>query len=137
MSDFSGLMSSICALAKAAAKLLMDWLDRCMVGLPGKTVKADGARFGPLGPNAMANRLLGILWHKALKFDLGLLVLEMRGFRPRITPQRIPPRRWTRSYRQSAQLRSAALAARQRTTVGGSPFSTQRQNFRSAVTTEC
>lgn len=77
--EFSGLTSSICALARAAAKLLMVWLDRWMVGSRSKKVKADGAGLGPLGAEAMTDRLLGILWHKILELDLGLLVLKMRS----------------------------------------------------------
>jgi hypothetical protein len=50
-----------------------------MVGLSTQKIKADGARFGPLGTDAVANRLLGILWHQVLKLDLGLLVLKMHN----------------------------------------------------------
>ena len=75
VSDFSGLTSSICALAKAAAKLLIDWLDRCMIGLRNDNIKADRARFGPLGAETMADGLLSVLRHKAPKLALGLLVL--------------------------------------------------------------
>jgi hypothetical protein len=58
-----------------AAKLLMDWLDRCMISLFSDHIKADGAGFGALGTDAVTNRLLGILRHQALKLALGLLML--------------------------------------------------------------
>ena len=39
--DFSGLASSVCALANAEARAAMESLERCMVELPGKEVEAD------------------------------------------------------------------------------------------------
>ena len=46
-SDFSGLASSICALASAAASEAMESLVRCMTALlaavTGQQIKADGA----------------------------------------------------------------------------------------------
>jgi len=54
-----------------------------MVGLRSEKVKADRAGFGPLGANAMANRLLGIMGHKIFKLNLGLLMLKMCSSGPR------------------------------------------------------
>src|SRR6185503_6901053 len=75
--DFAGLVSSACALANAAARQAMDSLDRCMAGLLDEEVETHGAGFRALGADPMADRLLGILWHKALEFGLGMLVFEM------------------------------------------------------------
>src|SRR5215469_1543919 len=68
ISDFSGLMSSICALASAVASAAIDGLERCMarlLGRGGQEVKTDGARFRTLGPDPMATRLLRIFRHQA------------------------------------------------------------------------
>jgi hypothetical protein len=59
--DFSGLVSSACALASAAARQAMDSLDRCMAALLDEEVEAHGAGFRALGADAMADRLLGSL----------------------------------------------------------------------------
>jgi hypothetical protein len=59
----------------------MDSLDRCMAAVLDEEVEGHGAGFRALGAEAMADRLLGILGHQALR-------------------RRIPPRRWSRSYRQ-------------------------------------
>src|SRR5580704_14058768 len=82
-SDFSGLVNSACALASAAARHAMDSLDRCMgAALLHKKVEAHSAGFRALGPDAVAERLLGILRHQVLEFGLGLLVLEVGGPSP-------------------------------------------------------
>ena len=75
-SDFSGLVSSVCALASAAAMVPIASLDRCMAALHAEKVEADRAGFGALGANPMADRLLGVFWHQALQFGLGFFVLE-------------------------------------------------------------
>src|SRR5580704_15013637 len=91
--DFSGLVSSACALANAAARQAMDSLDRCMAALLVEEVEAHGSGFRAFGADAVTDRLLGILRHKALQFGLGLFVFEMSHpgpgkdageFRPRI-----------------------------------------------------
>src|SRR5580704_14364628 len=74
--DFSGLMSSTCARARAAARLPMELLDCCMAILGIQELKGDGAGFGALGAHAMANGLPRVLRHKALQFSLGALVFE-------------------------------------------------------------
>src|SRR3984957_1109614 len=91
--DFSGLVSSDWALARALAMAPIDSLDRCIAGLHFKEIKADGAGFGALGPDAVPDGLLGVLRHQALEFGLGVFVLQKGGsalpkqageFRPRI-----------------------------------------------------
>ena len=61
--DFSGLMSSTCARARAAAKLPMEPLDCCMAILSIPEVKGDGAGFRAFGENSMTDRLLRVLGH--------------------------------------------------------------------------
>ena len=56
-SDFSGLVSSACAFANAAAKAAMDSLDRCMTALLDEEVEAHGAAFRTFGADAVADRL--------------------------------------------------------------------------------
>ena len=75
-SDFSGLVSSDWALARALAMAPIDSLERCMFGLHFKQIEADGAGFRALSPHAMSPRLLGILGHEPLEFGLGILVLQ-------------------------------------------------------------
>jgi hypothetical protein len=90
-SDFSGLTSSACALANAAARLAMDGLDLCTAALHAEEVEAHGARFRALGPDAMPGRLLGILWHQTLQFGLGLFMFEMRRTGPRENRSKLRP----------------------------------------------
>src|SRR6202167_3525968 len=119
--DFSGFTSSICALARAAARLAMPSLDRCMIILHFEEVEADGAGFRALGPDAMADRLMRVLRYQLFEFGLGLFVLGMgrlgasknpSEFRPRIRgrhvddPYRIDPGfRWL----QAEQARALAI----------------------------
>src|SRR6266567_452386 len=79
-SDFSGLVSSACALASAAAMVPMDSLERCMAALHAQDIKAHRTGFGSFGSNAMADRFLGVVRHKGLELRLGLL---MHRFDPR------------------------------------------------------
>src|SRR5580700_6161535 len=90
--DFSGLTSSACALANAAARLAMDGLDLCTAALRAEEVEADGARFRTLGPDAMPSRLLGILRHQILQFGLGLFMFEVRRTGPRENRSKLRPR---------------------------------------------
>src|SRR6266436_7970787 len=76
VSDFSGLASSIWAFARAPAIAPMVSLQRCMTDLRDLEVKADGARFGSLGPDAMPDRLLGILRHQLLQLDFRGFMIE-------------------------------------------------------------
>src|SRR6476660_3358015 len=77
-SDFSGLVSSDWALARALAMAPIDSLERCMFRLHLKEVETDGACPRPLGPDAVPDRLLGILGHERFQFSLSVLVLEER-----------------------------------------------------------
>src|SRR5260370_24698175 len=70
--DFSGLVSSPWALARAAAMAPIDSLERCIGHL--HQVEADGAGFGAFCPEAMSDRLLGILRHQFLELGLGALM---------------------------------------------------------------
>src|SRR5580692_5114848 len=81
--DFSGVTSSACALAKAAARLAMDGLDLCTATLHAEEIKAHRARLRTLGADAMADRLLGIVRHQTLQFCLGLFMFEVRRTGPR------------------------------------------------------
>src|SRR2546430_15911879 len=75
--DFSGLVSSACALASAAAMVPIDSLDRCMAALHAQDIKAHRTCFGTLGSDPMPDCLLGVLRHKPLELRLGGLVLEI------------------------------------------------------------
>src|SRR5438132_492782 len=75
-SDFSGLVSSACALASAAAIAPIVSLERCMGRLPVAEVEAHRAGFRALGANAVTDGLLGVLRDEALELGLGLLMLE-------------------------------------------------------------
>src|SRR5262249_43644772 len=80
-SDFSGLASSICALASAVASAAIERLGRCMAHLlrgDGQKVKADRAGFGAPRANAVANCFFGILRDQVIELRLGLLVLKVR-----------------------------------------------------------
>src|SRR3954465_2067704 len=63
-SDFSGLVSSAWALAKAPAKAATDSLERGIGHL--HQVKVHRPGFGALGPDAVADRLLGLVRHQRL-----------------------------------------------------------------------
>src|ERR1700693_3233602 len=76
VSDFSGLVISAWALARAAAMAPMVSLERCMAHLHVQEVKADGAGFGPLGSHNVAGCLLGVFRHQCLQFELRALVLQ-------------------------------------------------------------
>src|SRR5260221_14639261 len=75
-SDFSGLVSSIWAFARAAAIAPIDSLERCMAGLQFEQIEADGSGFRALGADAMPDCLLGVLGHETLQFDLSILMLQ-------------------------------------------------------------
>src|SRR5438270_9089604 len=76
VSDFSGLTSSDCALAKAAASAATDSLDRCMGGLRRQDVKADRARSRPLPAHSVPDRLPGVLRHEALELGFCPFMVE-------------------------------------------------------------
>src|SRR5437016_5598221 len=77
-SDFSGLVNSAWALARAAEMLPIASLERCMAGpLRAQDIKAHGTGFRALGFNPVPNRLLSIFWDEAFEFRLGILMLEV------------------------------------------------------------
>src|ERR1700674_5766138 len=76
VSDFSGLVISDWALARAAAMAPIESLERCIARLHFQEIEADGAGFRALGPDAMAGRLLGVLRCQPFQFGLGVLVLQ-------------------------------------------------------------
>ena len=76
-SDFSGLTSSICALARAAASARSTHWRCCIVILDVQDIEADGARFRALGSDAMADGLLCIRRHEAPQFGLGGFMFVM------------------------------------------------------------
>src|SRR6516165_4908308 len=84
-------------------------LERCIAAPRLQQVKADRAGFGPLGADAMANRLFGIFRHQRLELGFGALMVQEglpgneeypRKFRPRIrrthihNSDRRDPRLW-------------------------------------------
>src|SRR5215468_11270595 len=76
VSDFSGLMSSAWALAKAEASAATVSLDRGMAGLALQHIKAHRARFRALGFHAMPDGLPGILRHQGFELAFGPFVVE-------------------------------------------------------------
>src|ERR1700723_1621436 len=79
VSDFSGLASSDCALASAAAIAPIVSLDRCMARLPIEKVEADRARLRAFDANAVSRGFLGVLGHQPIQLDLGSLMFEEGG----------------------------------------------------------
>src|SRR6516162_7441460 len=77
VSDFSGLMSSAWALAKAEAGAATVSLDRGIGRLlPLQHIKAHRARFRALGFHAVPNGLLSILGHQGFELAFGPFVVE-------------------------------------------------------------
>src|ERR1700712_1050201 len=72
--DLSGLVSSPCALASAAARAPTVSLERCIgrsrINSRINKVEADRAGFRSLGSDAMPGRLPGILRHQLLQLSL-------------------------------------------------------------------
>src|SRR3977135_517202 len=91
VNDFSGLVSSDCAFASAAARVPIDSLDRCMGCLHAQDIEAHRSGFRPFGPYAMPDRLLGVFRHQALELDLGILVLEKSRSGPAKHPGMLGP----------------------------------------------
>ena len=77
------MTNSACALAKAAARLAIDGLDLCTAAPRAQKIKAHDARLRALSPDAVPNRLLGVLCHQTLQFRLGLYMLEVGRSDPR------------------------------------------------------
>src|SRR6516225_1984595 len=76
VSDFSGLMSSAWALAKAEASAATVSLDRGMGGLHLQHIKAHGPRFRALGLDTVPDRLPGILGHQGFELALRPFVVK-------------------------------------------------------------
>src|SRR5262245_3634515 len=76
VSDFSGLTSSACALASAAARAANDSLDRGMGGLPRQEIETHRPRFRALCSYAMPDGLLGVLRHQGLELTLCPLMVK-------------------------------------------------------------
>src|SRR5438132_1708040 len=76
-SEFSGLLRSTCALARAAAIVPMDSLDLCMNRLHAQNIKAHRTGFRALGSDAVPYCLLRVLRHQALELGLRVLVLDI------------------------------------------------------------
>src|SRR5215207_8888084 len=91
VSDFSGLVSSTCALARAAAIVPIDSLDRCMTALHDHEVEADRPGLRALGPDPMAIRFLGVLRHERLELALSLLMLDKGWSRSAIDARELGP----------------------------------------------
>src|SRR5215471_13911485 len=79
VSDFSGLMSSAWALAKAEASAATVSLDRGINSLRLQHIKAHSARFRSLRPHAMPDCFLGILRHQGFELALRPFVVEERA----------------------------------------------------------
>src|SRR5258705_11814059 len=95
VSDFSGLASSICALASAPAIKPMVSLERCMGGLPIMKFKADGAGFRAFGADTVPDGFLGVLRHQLLLWPRRSRDGPLGSGK---TPRQIPPRTWMNSY---------------------------------------
>src|SRR5262245_33772609 len=76
VSDFSGLMSSAWALAKADASAATVSLDRGMVCLRLQHIKAHRARFRAPGLHAVPNGLLSIFGHQGFELAFCPFVVE-------------------------------------------------------------
>src|SRR5262249_45684222 len=76
VSDFSGLMSSAWALAKAEASAATVSLDRAMGRLRLQHIKAHRARFRALCSHPVPDGLLGILGHQGFELALRPFMVE-------------------------------------------------------------
>src|SRR3954463_6633515 len=78
VSDFSGLISSPCAFASAAAMAPIDSLERCMAGFQAQHIKAHRPRLGTLRPDSVTDGFLCILRHEGLELCLRIFMFEVR-----------------------------------------------------------
>src|SRR5215218_1903160 len=81
-SDFAGLVSSSCALARAAAIVPMFSLDRSMAALHCHNLEAYRTGLRPLRPHTVPTRLPGVFGHEHLELSLRFVVLQGRRPRP-------------------------------------------------------
>jgi hypothetical protein len=131
--DFSGFASTACAFAKAAARLAIEVLERCMRTLLAEEIDANRARLRALGPTPMPDCLLGVLRHQLFQLGFGLLMSRWADrVRAKITANSAQVFALLMSTTRTASMRGLGGSAPKRR--GGSPLSTQRQNLRSAVT---
>src|SRR5215211_1136216 len=86
VSDFSGLMSSAWALAKAAASAATVSLDRGMGGLRVEHIEAYRPRFRAPRFHAVPDGLPGILGHQGFELAFGPFVVEKGA--PRVAEER-------------------------------------------------
>src|SRR5262249_29420141 len=84
--DFSGLISSACALAKAAANAAIDSLERGIGSPCLQQIESHCANLRTLGAHSMAYRLLGILGHQC--FELASCPLVGEKGTTRVSEQR-------------------------------------------------
>ena len=115
VSDFSGLVSSACALASAAAIAPIVSLDRCMARLHVEKIEADRARLGAFGANAVSRGFLGVLGHQPFQLRLGALVFEEGGAGRSEQAGELQLRNWIRSCRRFSPPRFEAVGVRRRT----------------------
>src|ERR1700745_2723441 len=94
---------------RAAARAAIESLDRCIASSHRlEHIEADRPRLGAFGPDPVAERLLGVVWHQSLEFGLRPFMLkeggagraeQRRGLRPRVrgshvdAAYRLDPRR--------------------------------------------
>src|SRR3954451_17344288 len=136
VSDFSGLASSIWALARAPAIAPMVSLERGMAGLRLLEIKTNRPGFRAFGADSMANRFLGVLRHQLLELGLGGVMFGMGAAGLTKHGCEFGPGIGCAHVHDSDRLdlgRGGSIPNRR----GGSPASTQRQNFRSAVSSRC
>src|SRR5215204_5733209 len=90
-SDFSGFVSSTWALARAAAIVPIDSLERCTTALHVHEVETDCSGLRPLGPDPMAIGFLSVLRHERLELGLGPLMLDEGWSGPAIHGRELGP----------------------------------------------
>src|SRR5262245_62064162 len=93
VSDFSGLISSAWALAKAEASAATVSLDRGMGRLHLQHIKAHRPRFRAPGFHAVPNRLPGILGHQGFELAFGPFVVNDNGGGPGVRLRQRPRQR--------------------------------------------
>src|SRR5580700_1920406 len=77
-SNFSGLASSACAFASAAAIAPIDSLERCTVLVRREEIETHRARLRALGSDAVAGCFFCVFRHQGLQLGLGALMVDER-----------------------------------------------------------
>src|SRR4051794_12102013 len=113
--NFWGLAISTWARASAVARAPMASLDRCIGPSSADHVETDGARLGPLRPDAMTDGFPGVFRDQLLQIGFGGFVLGKRPTRSEIhgrqirpgigrghisDPDRLDPRAWRLDVKQ-------------------------------------